>query len=239
MRALVVLAHPEPRSFNAALKDATLEVLAARGAQVVVSDLYADGFGAVAGRADFTTVRDADRLTLSLEQRHALGHDGLAPEVARELGRLRAADLLVLHFPLWWFGLPAILKGWIDRVFVSGGVYGRSAVFERGRLRGKRAIACVTTGAPEAAFGRDGLFGDLDTLLRPLHRGVLGFTGMTVLPPYAAWHVPYVGAAERGTMIDAWREHLGALDTLVPLPMPTLADHPESGFGDGPRPGAG
>ncbi len=238
MRALVVLAHPEPRSFNAALKDASVEVLSARGAEVAVSDLYADGFAAVAGRADFTTVRDPDRLNLSLEQRHASGNGGLAPDVARELERLRAADLLVLHFPLWWFGLPAILKGWIDRVFVSGSVYGRSAVFDRGRLRGKRALACVTTGAPEAAFGRDGLFGDLDTMLRPLHRGVLGFTGITVLPPYAAWHVPYAGPTQRAAMLDGWRRHLGEIDSLAPVSMPTLAEHPEAGFGDGPRPGA-
>lgn len=239
MQVLIVHAHPEPRSFNGAMTGVAQQTLTEQGHQVTVSDLYAMNFHAASDRTNFATVADDGYFKPQAEETHASEHGGFASDLEAEIRKLEACDLLIFQFPIWWFGLPAILKGWIDRVFVSGGVYGRSAVFERGRLRGKRAIACVTTGAPEAAFGRDGLFGDLDTLLRPLHRGVLGFTGMTVLPPYAAWHVPYVGAAERGTMIDAWREHLGALDTLVPLPMPTLADHPESGFGDGPRPGAG
>jgi NAD(P)H dehydrogenase (quinone) len=224
MNALIVHAHPEPRSFNAALRDAAAGTLAAAGWTVTVSDLYADGFAPAAGRADFTTCLDPDRLNLSLEQRHAAAHDGLAPDVRRELDRLLAADLLVLQFPLWWFGLPAILKGWIDRVFVSGVVYGRSATFDRGRLRGKRALACVTTGAPAEWFGRDAPNGDLLDLLAPLHRGVLGFTGMTVLPPWVAHHVPYVGDAARRAMIDGWRDHLGRLDALEPLPMPCAAD---------------
>lgn len=230
-RALVVLAHPEPRSFNAALKDVTVEVLSGQGHEVLVSDLYASGFDAVAGRGDFVTMKDPDRLNLSLEQRHALAGGGLVPEIACELDRLLKADVLVLHFPLWWFGMPAILKGWIDRVFVSGGVYGRSAVFDRGRLRGKRAVVCVTTGAPAAAFGPKALFGDLETMLSPLHRGVLGFTGMTVCPPYAAFHVPYEGDDGRIAMLAGWREHLSGLHAMQPLDMPMVADHPEAGFG--------
>jgi NAD(P)H dehydrogenase (quinone) len=233
MNALIVHAHPEPRSFNAALRDAACETLAAQGYTVEVSDLYAQAFDPVAGRGDFTTCLDADRFNLSLEQRHAVVHGGLAPDVARELDRLLRADLLVLQFPLWWFGMPAILKGWIDRVFLSGTVYGRSAVFERGRLRGKRAVACVTTGAPESAFGPDSLNGELLSLLAPLHRGVLGFTGMTVLPPFVAWGVPYAGDAARAGMILGWRAHLAGLDALAPLPMPRVADHPEAGMGPG------
>jgi NAD(P)H dehydrogenase (quinone) len=231
MRALIVHAHPEPRSFNAALRDASVATLAEAGWTVVVSDLYADRFEPAAGREDFTTCLDPERLNLSLEQRHALSRDGLAPDIARELGRLLETDLLVLQFPLWWFGMPAILKGWIDRVFVSGAVYGRSATHERGRLRGKRALVCVTTGAPPESFGPHALNGDIMDLLAPLHRGVLGFTGMTVLPPFVAYHVPYVGDDARRAMIAAWRHHLRELDALVPVAMPRLADHPEADVG--------
>lgn len=225
MNALIVSAHPEPRSFNAALAQTAGVALRAQGFTVVQSDLYAMGFNPVAGRGDFRTVHDGARLNVSLEQRHALANDGLAPDIRAELDKLLAADLLVLQFPLWWFGLPAMLKGWIDRVFVSGAVYGRTALYDQGRLRGKRAVVCVTTGAPRAAFGPGSLNGDMLDILAPLHRGVLGFTGMTVLPPCICYHVPYEGDAARAAMLEAWRDHLAGLDRLAPLAMPVLAGH--------------
>lgn len=226
MNALIVYAHPEPQSFNAALRDAAVAVLQEQGHAAEVSDLYAMDFKPVVDREDFLTSYDEERFNVSLEQRHAHAHGGLAADIACELDRLQRADLLILQFPLWWFGMPAILKGWIDRVFVSGAVYGRSAMFERGKFRGKRALVCVTTGAPAQAFGPDSLNGDMLGLLAPLHRGVLAFTGMTVLPPYVAYHVPYAGAEVRAAMLLDYRAHLQGLDTTAPLPMPRLADHP-------------
>ena len=110
-------------------------------------------------------------------------------------------------------------------MFVSGTAYGRTALYEQGKFRGKRALVCVTTGAPEAAFGPDSLSGDMLDILAPLHRGVLGFTGMTVLPPFVCYHVPYEGDAARSDMLVRHRDYLARLDELVPLPMPTLAAH--------------
>lgn len=225
-RALIVSAHPEPTSFQAALRAAAVQELAAQGFEVQVSDLYAMGFQPVVDRGDFVGAHDSGRLNVSLEQRHAWQQGTLSPDIAEELRRLLAADLLLLMFPLWWFGLPAILKGWIDRVFVSGAVYGRTAVFDQGRLRGKRALVAVSTGAPEQAFGPASLNGEMAQILMPLHRGVLGFTGMTVLPPFVAHHVPYAGPEGRAGLLDGWRAHLRALDRLAPLPMPRLADFP-------------
>lgn len=225
MEALLVYAHPEPQSFNAAMRDIAIETLQAQGHKVEVSDLYAMNFDPVAGRDDFTESLNPQVLNLSLEQRHAAAHGTLNAVIAQQLDALQRADLLVLQFPLWWFGMPAILKGWIDRVFLSGVVYGRSAQFERGKLRGKRALVCVTTGAPEASFQTDGINGDMNTLLMPLLRGVLGFTGMTVLPPFIGFGVPYIGPEQRTQMLQAYAHYLQHLDQLTPLPMPRLADH--------------
>ncbi len=234
MNCLIVYAHPEPKSFNAALRDAAVEVLSKQGHTVEVSDLYAMNFNPVVGRADFLTCHDASYLNVSLEQRKAFADGGLAPDIASELARLQQADLLILQFPLWWFGMPAILKGWIDRVFVSGAVYGRSALYEHGKFAGKRALVCVTTGAPAQAFGPDSLNGDLLELLTPLHRGVLAFTGMQVLPPFAAYHIPYEGPQGRADMLSRYRDYLTGLDALEPLRAPRLADHPQV-FGAGMR----
>jgi NAD(P)H dehydrogenase (quinone) len=225
MNTLIVHAHPEPTSFNAALRDTARHTLEGLGHQVEVSDLYAMQFNPVVGRGDFTTVQNPQRFNVTLEQRHAVQHDGLAPDLAAELAKLQRAELLILQFPLWWFGLPAILKGWIDRVFISGVVYGRSDLYERGRLKGKRAMVCTTTGGPPGAFGPNSLNGEILDILAPLHRGVLAFTGMTVLPPFVNYHVPYEGDASRAVMLEAYRAHLAQLDTLEPLAMPKMADH--------------
>lgn len=128
--------------------------------------------------------------------------------------------------------MPAILKGWIDRVFVSGAVYGRSAMFERGKFVGKKALIFTTTGAPMQAFGPDSLNGEILSLLEPLHRGVLAFTGMQVLPPFVTYHVPYAGSQGRTDMLYKYREYLANLDALEVLPAPRLADHPQV-FGEG------
>lgn len=232
MNTLIVCAHPEPRSFNQSLVSIAGEVLRQQGHTVVVSDLYEMAFNPVVSRDDFLTQADAAHFNVSLEQRHASAHQGLAPDITRELTRLQQADLLIFQFPLWWFGLPAILKGWIDRVFVSGTVYGRSAMFERGKFRGKRALACVTTGSPAQAFGADTLHGDILDILKPLHSGVFGFTGMTVLPPFVGHHVPYAGDTGRAEIAQAYRQHLNALDQLTPLKMPRLDQHPELLEGD-------
>jgi NAD(P)H dehydrogenase (quinone) len=210
------------------MRAVAIEELQAQKYDTAVSDLYAMDFKATLDRSDFLTTHDEASLNLSLEQRHAWSHQGLAPDIASELQRLLQADLLILLFPLWWFGMPAILKGWIDRVFISGAVYGRKAAFERGRLRGKRALVAVTTGAPAQAFGPQSLNGEMHDILMPLLKGVLGFTGMEVLPPFVAHHVPYVGPMGRKQLLAQWRTHLLGLDDLTPLSMPRLEDHPEA-----------
>ena len=227
MQALLVYAHPEPQAFNAALRDVAIEALQEQGYVVEVSALYAMNFNPVAGRGDFTGCQNSEIFNLSLEQRHAAKNGTLIPLIAQQLEALQKADLLILQFPLWWFGMPAILKGWIDRVFISGVVYGRSAQFELGKFRGKRALVCTTTGAPELAYGPEGINGEMNNLLMPLLRGVLGFTGMTVLPPFVGYAVPYLGEEARKDMLKSYENHIKNLELLTPLTMPKLSDHPE------------
>ena len=81
------------------------------------------------------------------EQRHHWTIQALPAEIRRHIELLRWADTLVLQFPFWWFGAPAILKGWMDRVFVYGGVYDSRHRHENGVMRGKRALLTVTAGA--------------------------------------------------------------------------------------------
>lgn len=219
---LLVHAHPEPRSFTTAMRDRARAVLEHQGHTVVSSDLYAMRFDPVAGPADFTARRDPDHLNYALEQRHAFETGTLAPDIAKEVDKLRAADLLILSFPLFWFSVPAILKGWIDRVLLSGPFYGGRRFYDRGGLAGRRALCLVSCGSRPHMLAEGGIHGPLEGMLRHLLQGTLGYVGYRVLPPFVAWHVPYVDATTRAGYLDALERHLLALGTLAPLPMPSL-----------------
>jgi NAD(P)H dehydrogenase (quinone) len=103
MRALVVYCHPSNTSFNAAVRDLVLAKLQAAGAEIRLHDLYDGSFQPILTRAEW--------------EGYLRCPDNCAP-VAREVADLRWCDTLIFVYPTWWYGLPAILKGWLDRVML-------------------------------------------------------------------------------------------------------------------------
>jgi len=189
MRVLWVLAHPEPRSLTARLRDEGVRALRGAGHEVVESDLYAMGWNPVVTAADFGgAVGDGDRLDVAGASERALRGGTLAPDIRAEHDKLARADTVVVQFPLWWHGTPAILKGWLDRVLVQGYAYnvrddaGRTRRYGDGGLAGRRALAVVTVGAG-TGLGPRGLHGDLSEVLFPLLHGTFWYAGMRVAEP--------------------------------------------------------
>ena len=120
MKVLLVFAHPEPRSLNGALRDVAIKELAIQGHEVRVSDLYADRWKSEVDRADFPSVAPDARFKPASASKKAFAANALTEDVRAEIDKLLWADALILQFPLWWFAMPAILKGWVDRVFAYG-----------------------------------------------------------------------------------------------------------------------
>jgi len=208
LNVLIVFAHPEPKSFNGAMFRTAVATLEAEGHTVVTSDLYRLGFNPVSSRDNFISVQDADVLKLQAEERHAAGAHGFVQDLEAEIAQVEAADLMIWQFPLWWFGLPGILKGWVDRVFASGRAYGPGERYETGLFRGKRALLSLTTGGPPEGYAPDGANGDILGILRPIHRGMLEFTGFEVLAPQVHYGPVRVEPAEREAWLAAWAERL-------------------------------
>ena len=236
MAALIVLAHPEPGSFNAQLARVSADTLAASGQSVEISDLYAQGFDPAEGPAHYAQRGKPERFEAQTEQRYASDNDCLSAEVAAEIDKLERADLLILQFPMWWFSTPAMLKGWIDRVFVYGRLYRSKLRYDRGYFRGKRALVSVTTGAPAATHGPDGRNADADLLLWPLNF-TLYYLGYSVLPPFVApgvegglaYSAPEAVAARLEAHKSALAAHLAHLDERTPLPFNGWDDWTEEG----------
>ena len=208
MHALIIHAHPEPESFNAALTRAASETLRAAGHSVEISDLYAEGFNPVAGPHDFLNRLDATRFHYQAEQYHAATHSGFATDLAREQARLLAADLLILQFPLWWGSMPAILKGWIDRVLAYGFAYVDGSRFETGVFKDKHALLGITTGGTAERFSSTGAYGEIDTVLRPVQHLVLRYMGFQLHDPFLAYAAPRIDEAGRARYLQQWSDRV-------------------------------
>lgn len=163
MRTLVVHCHPDPSSFTAATRDRVMQALERRGDEVRLHDLYADGFDPL--------------FTAGERERHL--QPGPDPSVARYAEDLQWCQQLVLVHPTWWSGQPAMLKGWIDRVWVDGVAWHLppGGNWLRRGLRNVRRIVTVTshgsgrlTNAVEGQVGKQLVRRTLRSLCHPLAR---------------------------------------------------------------------
>lgn len=231
LHVLIVYAHPEPRSFNGALRDIAVVTLEAAGHAVVVSDLYAMGFAPVVGPADFRGERaDPEVLNVGREQTRAYEAGTLADDIVAEQDKLRRADLVILQFPIWWFGMPAILKGWADRVFSRSFAYAAGRKYDTGLMRGKLAMVAVTTGTSADTYAPDGIDGDILGVLWPIHNGLFRYTGFDVLEPFVAYMPGRLGPNERAACLQAYRARLRSLEAI-----PGLFFHPADDYGPNER----
>lgn len=191
MNVLIVYAHPEPQSLNASLKNFAVKVLTEAGHAVQVSDLYGMNWKPSIDGEDFLDRINPDRLNIIQESGKAFAEGSQTNDVIVEQEKLRWADAVIFQFPYWWFSMPAIMKGWVERVFAYGFAYGVGGNNRRrygdGILKGKRAMLSITIGGPEKDYSERGINGAIDDLLFPIHHGILFFPGMSVLPPFLVY----------------------------------------------------
>jgi NAD(P)H dehydrogenase (quinone) len=221
MKVLWIFAHPESRSLNASLRDDGLRALAADGHEAEVSDLYAMGWKPVVDAAD---TPGGGPPGVGDRQQAAYTDGTLSADIRAEQDKLRRADALVLQFPLWWFGPPAILKGWFDRVLVQGFAFGlrdargRTRRYGDGGLAGRRALVVTSVGARASGFGPRGVHGDIEDVLFPVQHGVLWYTGMAALPPFVVYGADRMTPTRYAEYAGRLRDRLRALPTAAPVP---------------------
>ena len=160
MKHLIIYAHPSDDSYNRSVLDTVVNTLKNQGHTVEVHDLYKQKFDPVLTAADLASYRQGN----------------LAPEVASAQKAVAEADSLTFLFPVWWAAAPAILKGWLDRVFSFGFAYGLQ---ENGSiqqlLKGKKGAVVVTQGTPKAIYDQTGM---AQSMGQVFDDGVFRFTGI-------------------------------------------------------------
>ncbi|MEU9118316.1 NAD(P)H-dependent oxidoreductase [Streptomyces sp. NPDC048506] len=231
MKVLWLFAHPDQRSLSGALMSHGLRTLEAHGHQHRVSDLYAMKWNPVVDAADYDH-DPTDRFLVGPTSERAYTEGHLSPDIVSEQEKVTWADTLIIQFPLWWYGMPAILKGWFDRVFVRGFAFGltdpatgRLRRYGDGRLVGKRAMVITTAGARASTLGPRGVNGDLNDLLFPLQHGTLWYTGISVVPPLL------IPAADRTTptAYETATARLGDRLRTLPTTAPLAFRHQNTG----------
>ena len=178
---------------------------------------------------DFPARDPAERLEYMAASRVAHDEGTQAPDIAAEQANILWADMIILQFPFWWFSMPAIMKGWVDRVFANGFAYGqtdparpgRSCRYGNGPLEGKRSMIVLTAANREPGMGPRGVSGHIDDLLHPIHHGILWYTGMSVLPPFVVYDTGNVPSERYAALTQALEARLLALETTAPIPYRT------------------
>lgn len=210
MKVLIVHAHENPDSFCSALAQEAKTFFGGEGHSVLISDLYQKEFNPVGAKHDFKKLSDAAYYKYASEQLHAVQHDGFAPDLDSEMQQLLAADVLIFNFPLWWFGMPAILKGWVDRVMAYGFAYGGEfGMGPSGRFAEKKALLCVTTGSPADFYTEKGVHGrTARDILKNIRQGILALVGYEALPEFVAFGVSRISEEDRVELLQQYRYYL-------------------------------
>lgn len=186
MNVLIVYAHPNPRSFNQAILETVDAALRAQGHATRIHDLY---------QMQFRCVLDGEDLLRSWR-------GDLPVDTRREQEALRWAQGLVLIYPVWWFGPPAILKGWIDRVFTRKFAFDFGPEGMKGLLHLERALIFNTLGGDQATYQQEHWE---ELLARPMIEGILGACGVRNITYQAFYQVPSIPVTEREAMLDQVR----------------------------------
>ncbi|XP_021573958.1 ribosyldihydronicotinamide dehydrogenase [quinone] isoform X2 [Carlito syrichta] len=187
---------------------------------VTVSDLYAMDFEPRAIRKDIIgDLSNPEVFNYGVETYEAYKKKSLASDIIDEQKKVREADLVIFQFPLYWFSVPAILKGWMDRVLCQGFAFDIPEFFyNSGFLKDKLALLSVTTGGTAELYTKAGVSGDFRYFLWPLQHGTLHFCGFKVLAPQLSFAPEFVSEEERKGMVASWAQRLKTVWEEEPIP---------------------
>ena len=173
MKHLIVYSHPNPKSFCHAIFETVTKTLKSNGHEVVIRDLYNLNFDPILKASDFVAMKTGN----------------ITNDIKEEQNYIIWSDIMTMIHPVWWTGLPAMFKGYIDRVYSHGFAY---AIGEKGLeqlLTGKKVIIFNTQGTPKEIYDASGMSNDMHLTS---DAAIYQFCGIEVLEHIFFSAVPYV-----------------------------------------------
>lgn len=205
----MITAHDDPKSVIASMHNAALGVFERAGHTVVNSELYAEQFNPVATMVDFATNSGVHADYIFEQQRAVNTGSGFSPDIQAEMDKVKAADMIIFHFPLWWGGSPAIMKGWTERILAMGFAWNSDARYNSGLMRGKTALVSITAPDPENYYSAKGEHkATVEQHMYGMLHGTLAFCGFDVLKPYTIYGTAGSSVKELEPEIDKYNDHL-------------------------------
>ncbi|OOM79660.1 general stress protein 14 [Clostridium puniceum] len=173
MNHLIIFAHPNQKSFGKGIVDTLVKASKEKRANVNVRDLYEIKFDSILKPDDFVAFQS-----------------GKIPEdIATEQEHIKWADIITFVYPVWWASFPAILKGYVDRVFSYGFAYEYVDGAPNGLLKGKKALLFSTTGTPNEIYSANGTH---NSMKQTVDQGIFNFSGIEEVNHTFFGAVPYV-----------------------------------------------
>jgi NAD(P)H dehydrogenase (quinone) len=182
MKYLIIYTHPSPKSFNHAILETISEELKKKKKEFKVRDLYKMGFNPI----------------LSTKELSASQNGAVPQDIKKEQNYINKADTIIFIFPIWWSAMPAMLKGYIDRVFSLKFAYDITEDSVIGLLKGKKAFIVTTTGASKEEYEKMGAF---KMMKMAMDMAIFEFSGMKVIGHKYFSSVPYVSQQDRKKML--------------------------------------
>ncbi|PFA03841.1 NAD(P)H-dependent oxidoreductase [Bacillus cereus] len=167
---------------------------------------------------DFIQRENNEFLKYAVEQKQATKTNNFSADIQAEQEKLLWADFIIFQFPLWWYSVPGILKGWFDRVFTSGFIYSRDERYDTGKLKGRKAMLSTTTGSPKNAYTPYGMDGDMhEKILYHINHGMLYFSGSEPVEPFIAW-TPSHNEENRKRYLEEYKKRLHNISEIPSIP---------------------
>ncbi|MGD1074760.1 MAG: NAD(P)H-dependent oxidoreductase [Thermodesulfovibrionales bacterium] len=186
MKYLIIYAHPSTASFNHAIMETISDELKKSNKDFEVRDLYKIKFNPI----------------LSVEDLAAIQNGAVPQDIKTEQDHIHSANTLIFIFPIWWSSMPAMLKGYIDRVFSLKFAYDITADGAIGLLKGKKAFLVSTTGASKEDYEKMGAFKMMN---QSIDMAIFQLSGMEVIGHKYFSSVPNVSDQNRKQMLEELR----------------------------------
>lgn len=227
-KALIVFAHPNPKSYCGALRDTAIQQFNKMGVRVLQSDLYQMNFNPVLTFTNYSIPKDTKNININEQVKKAVYDHTIDPMLQKEMDKAKAADYIIFIAPTWWGTFPAILKGWLERVLTPGVVADvPDNMYKKAYFLGKKSMIVTTTGFGKEYFSKEGKHSSNQTLEENywhIINGVFAYCGMETLPIVACYGMDKSTDKQRKDHLEVLRKAIEDIEKTKPIYCPLLHD---------------